>query len=238
MKLTLEKAKELLQNNSHGKMVERKVQHCLEVGRVARKIAEKCGLDGEKAEILGIIHDIGDLEISSDNPIIEKLKDLGDQHPYVGYKYLKILGYDDEYANICLTHSFLHGDPNCTADGLIVRNGKVKDNKIIPYKNEEDSKFVLDFLKNHKYTKIEDIINLCDLMVTDKVIGLDTRLIDLIGKKGAHITTKYHIAVARDLKQEIEKEMGCNMLDLLPEIFENQKAKDTYRSGMTENYKK
>lgn len=52
-----------------------KQKHCLKIGRVARKIAEKCGLDGEMAEILGTIHDIGDLWNS------------GYQHSYVGYKY-------------------------------------------------------------------------------------------------------------------------------------------------------
>jgi len=216
MKLTVEKARELIQKNPAGKIPKSKVDHCLEVGRIARKIAQKCGLDLELAEILGIIHDIGYMWNS------------GYQHSFVGYKYLKSLGYDDEYANICLTHSFIHGDPNCTADGLHVKNGKVLKNRTIPYENEEDSKFFLNFLKTHKYTKIEDIINLCDLMVSDKVIGLDKRLIDFIVSSGAHSTTRNHIITARELQAQLENEMGCSMLDLFPEIFENQKSDDTY----------
>ena len=35
-----------------------------------------------------------------------------------GYYYLKELGYDDEYANICLTHSYLNNDIYCTAGGI------------------------------------------------------------------------------------------------------------------------
>lgn len=223
MKLTLNKAKKLVQNNPDGQMILPKIKHCLEIGRIARKIAEKCGLDGEKAEILGIVHDIG------------SIWNEGYQHPYVGYKYLKVLGYDDEYANVCLTHSFIHGDPNCTADGLLVECGKVKQNKIIPWENEEDSNFVLNFLKTHKYTEIEDIINLCDLMVTDKVIGLDKRLFELIAKKGTFCTTQNHINVAHELQAQIEQKMGCTILELFPEIIENQKAGDTYRSAMKES---
>lgn len=221
IKLTLKKAKELLLLNPNGSMPTSKNNHSLEVGRVARKIAEKCGLDGEEAEILGIIHDIGGLW------------NLGVQHPYIGYKYIKSLGYDDKYADICLTHSFINGNPNCTADGLLVENEKVKPNNILPWENEEDSKFVLNFLKTHKYSKIENIINLCDLMITDKIIGLDKRLIDLIEKKGAHVTTQNHIKVARALQASIEKEMGCSILDLFPEIIDNQKSPETYRTSMS-----
>lgn len=214
MKLTLEKARGLILNNTAGELTEYKQNHCLEVGRVARIIAEKCGLDGEKAEILGIIHDIG------------YIWNLGDQHSFVGYKYLKSLGYDDEYANICLTHSFIHGDPNCTADGLHVKNGKVIKNKTIPWENKKDSEFFLNFLKTHKYTKTEDIINLCDLMVTDKFVGLDRRLINLIISNGAHLTTQNHIIVARELQTQLEKKIGCFILDLFPEIIKNQTSGD------------
>ena len=34
------------------------------------------------------------------------------------FKSLKELGYDDEYANICLTHSYLNNDVYCTAGRL------------------------------------------------------------------------------------------------------------------------
>lgn len=34
-----------------------------------------------------------------------------------GYYYLKEAGYDEEYANISLVHSYLNNDINCTAGG-------------------------------------------------------------------------------------------------------------------------
>lgn len=33
-----------------------------------------------------------------------------------GYEYLKNKGYDEEYANICLTHSYLNNDVTCSAE--------------------------------------------------------------------------------------------------------------------------
>lgn len=224
MKLTLQKARELINDDTDGhNMTDAKKRHSFEVGRVARKIAEKCGFDGELAEILGMIHDVGDRWNG------------GVQHPLVGYRYIIGLGYDSIYADICLTHSFIHGDPNCTSDGLLVEGGKVKPNPILPWENKKDSDFVLNFLKTHKNTAIEDIVNLCDLMVTDKIIGLDARLIDLIAEEGAHPNTQNHIRQARELKDSIEKQMGCTIYDLFPEIIENLKQPDTYRAAF--NYR-
>lgn len=217
MNLTRKTAEELLNKGVHWKkMPDAKIRHSIAVASAAKKIAEKCGLDGEHAYILGLVHDIG-CHYGSD------------QHPLEGYIYMKYLGYDDEYADICLTHSFLEGDPNCTADGPLVDGDIVKPNKIIPYQNEPDKKFVLNFLKKHKYTPYETIINLCDLMCTDKIIGLDARLNDLISRKGEFSTTKHHIAIAKKIEKDLEKKMGCSMLDLFgDEIKKNLESGDSY----------
>lgn len=68
--------------------------HSRNVAFCACKIAEACGMDKEKAYILGLLHDIG-----------RKfgVKHLG--HVYDGYKYMLSLGYT-QVAKICLTHSF------------------------------------------------------------------------------------------------------------------------------------
>lgn len=71
------------------------------VGYAAGKIAKALNLDEEKAKTLGYIHDIG-----------KSIKFKG--HVMEGYNYLKKLGYDDEYCNVCLTHSYLNNDVNCT----------------------------------------------------------------------------------------------------------------------------
>ena len=33
-----------------------------------------------------------------------------------GYDYIKLLGYDEEYAGICIKHSFLNNDIDCISN--------------------------------------------------------------------------------------------------------------------------
>ena len=192
MKLTLEKAREMLEEARKKSTDDRWINHSICVGNTAGKIAEKLNLDVKYAKTLGYIHDIG--------------RGIGDSKDHVmnGYYYLKELGYDDEYANICLTHSYLNNDIYCTAGGIPTD---------IPFRTE--------FIKKHEYTIYEKIINLCDLMCTDTIMTVDKRLIDLIIRKGAHENTQYHIKETYKLKQYIDKQLGFNLYDLFPSIKEN-----------------
>ena len=192
MKLTLEKAREMLEEARKKSTDDRWINHSICVGNTAGKIAEKLNLDVNYAKTLGYIHDIG--------------REIGDSKDHVmnGYYYLKELGYDDEYANICLTHSYLNNDIYCTAGGIPTD---------IPFRTE--------FIKNHEYTIYEKIINLCDLMCTDTIMTVDKRLIDLIIRKGAHENTQYHIKETYKLKQYIDEQLGFNLYDLFPSIKDN-----------------
>ena len=192
MKLTLEKAREMLEEARKKSTDDRWINHSICVGNTAGKIAEKLNLDVNYAKTLGYIHDIG--------------REIGDSKDHVmnGYYYLKELGYDDEYANICLTHSYLNNDIYCTAGGIPTD---------IPFRTE--------FIKNHEYTIYEKIINLCDLMCTDIIMTVDKRLIDLIIRRGAYENTQYHIKETYKLKQYIDKQLGFNLYDLFPSIKDN-----------------
>ena len=125
------------------------------------------------------------------------------EHVIKGYKYMKKQGYDKDYCNICLTHSYLNNDINCTAGGI-----------------PDDIPFRTEFIKNHKYTLYEKIINLCDLMCTSRINTVDKRIIDLIIRRGAYSNTQYHIKEAYKLKQYFDNLLGYN-LDLFPEIKVN-----------------
>lgn len=192
MKLTLEKAREMLEEARKKSTDDRWINHSICVGNTAGKIAEKLNLDINYAKTLGYIHDIG--------RAIGKGKD----HVMNGYNYIKELGYDDEYANICLTHSYLNNDVYCTAGGFP---------KDIPFRTK--------FIKNHEYTIYEKIINLCDLMCTDTIMTVDKRLIDLIIRKGVHENTQYHIKETYKLKQYIDEQLGFNVYDLFRSIKDN-----------------
>lgn len=168
------------------------IKHSFCVGNTAGKIAEALGLDIDKAKALGYIHDIG--------------KSVGEfkNHVMNGYNYLKELGYDDEYCNICLTHSYLNNDVLCTAGGIPTD---------IPFRTE--------FIKNHEYTIYEKIINLCDLMCTSVNLTLEKRLIDIMKRRGVHSNTVYHINEAQKLKSEIDGMLGFNVYTLFPDVLDN-----------------
>lgn len=168
------------------------IKHSICVGNSAGKIACELNLDVDKAKCLGYIHDIG--------------KAIGDfsEHVINGYNYIKELGYDDEYANVCLTHSYLNNDYMCVAGGV-----------------PEDIKFRTEFIKNHEYTIYEKIINLCDLMCTDINMTLEKRLIDIMIRRGVHENTVYHIKEAQKLKKEFDDMLGHNVYDLFPDVIDN-----------------
>ena len=166
------------------------IYHSICVGNTASKIAEALNLDCEKAKALGYIHDIGK-SIQFTNHVME------------GYYFLEKLGYDEEYCNICLTHSYLNNDVHCTQG--------------VP----DEIPFRTNFIKNHQYTIYEKIINLCDLMCTSKVVTLEKRLIDVISRRAQHDNITYHIKEALKLKQYFDDLLGYNVYDLFPEIKEN-----------------
>ena len=192
MKLTSKDALEMLENFRTKMQDTGWIDHSICVGNTAGKIAESLGLDIDKSKTLGYIHDIG--------------KGLGpfSEHVMNGYKHIKELGYDDEYANICLTHSYLNNDVNCTAGGFP---------RDIPFRTE--------FIKNHEYTIYEKIINLCDLMCKNVTLTLEKRLIDLIVRKGVHENTVYHITEAQRLKKDIDDMLGFNVYKLFPDVLDN-----------------
>lgn len=192
MKLTSDKALDMLEQ-ARGKTIhDGWINHCICVGNAAGKIAEALKLDVEYAKTLGYIHDIGKL--------------VGDFHDHVmnGYNYLNDLGYDEEYSNICLTHSYLNNDVYCTAGGV-----------------PSDIPFRTEFIKNHEYTIYEKIINICDLMCTSVVNTIDRRLIDIITRRGAYENTQYHVKETYKLKQYFDDLLGYNLYDLFPEIKDN-----------------
>lgn len=192
MKLSSDKALEMLENSRGKTESDGWIFHSICVGNCASTIAKALNLDSELAKTLGYIHDIG--------------KSVGKYSSHVmnGYNYLKNLGYDEEYCNICLTHSYLNNDINCTAGGV-----------------PDDIPFRTEFIKNHKYTIYEKIINLCDLMCTKVVNTIDKRLIELMIRKGVYENTQYHIKETYKLKKYFDDLLGYNLYDLFPEIKEN-----------------
>ena len=109
MKLMVDEALNLLEESKGMAENDRWVKHSVCVGNTAGVIAKALNLDENFAKTLGYIHDIGKRNVYGNGVI---------PHGIGGYEYIKSLGYDDEYASICLTHSYLNNDINCVAGGI------------------------------------------------------------------------------------------------------------------------
>ncbi len=131
MKLTSKEAKKIIESARGKTANDGWIDHSICVGNSAGIIAEALNkkgyqLDVDKIITLGYVHDIGKMVGSFDSHVIN------------GYEYMKKKGYDEEYCNICLTHSYLNNDVNCTAGGI-----------------PDDIPFRTEFVLNHKYTIYE-----------------------------------------------------------------------------------
>ena len=174
------------------------IDHSICVGDTAGVIAKALNLDSDKARAMGYIHDIG--------------KGLDDFNSHIinGYYYLKDLGYDIEYANVCLTHSYLNNDIICTCgvDPVLIHYMK-------------GYSYIKEFISNHEYTIYDKIINLCDLMCMSNVVTIDKRLIDVILRRGVFSNAQYHITEIYKLKEYFDDLLGYNLYNLFPEIKDN-----------------
>ena len=201
MKLSSKEALNILKELGKDSKNKYWIEHSIYVGNSGEKIAQSLNEKGydvsiDKAKTLGYIHDIG------------KYSNNLHGHVMRGYNFLKDKGYDDEYCNICLTHSFLNNDILCTAGGVPDINNNL---------------FLANFIKNHKYTIEEKIINLCDLMCPQggNVNTIDKRLIDIIIRKGTYSNTQYHIIETYKLKEYFDNLLGFSLYNLFPEIKDN-----------------
>lgn len=201
MKLTNKKARALLDEARQKSHHTHWVQHSLGVGFCAGKIAQALKERGHKvdpdlAAALGTIHDIG----KYNNEYID--------HPIRGYAYLRQRGYDAEYCNVCLTHSYLNRDLACTASTSVA--------------SEKYHALLRKFLRTHQPTLEEEIINLCDLLVPPSglAVTVDQRLVDLITRWGTWENTQYHVIEAQKLKARFDAMLGQNLYNLFPDIKE------------------
>jgi hypothetical protein len=168
--------------------------HSRIAARCAEKIASACrGMDPEKAYILGLLHDIG-----------RKfgVRHLG--HVSDGYSYMMSLGYD-EVARICLTHSF----NNMRLDEYI---GNVDT-------SDEEYELIRTELSKITPDDYDRLIQLCDSLAADYgFVILEKRFVDVTRRHGIMEGYIKGWEIAFSIKDYFEKEMGCSIYDVLPDI--------------------
>lgn len=172
------------------------IGHSESVAENAKLIAERCGLDAQKAYIMGLLHDIGRREGVS-----------GIKHIFDGYRYMMGMG-EKEIAQICLTHSFplkdvttYIGTYDCT---------------------DEQLAFLQDFLEKSQQDDYDRLIQLCDAISLPKgACIMEKRLMDVALRHGLPEFSLDKWKAFLALKQYFDERCGCNLYEFLPGVFEN-----------------
>ena len=172
------------------------IGHSESVAQNAKLIAQRCGLDAQKAYVMGLWHDIGRREGVS-----------GIKHIFDGYAYMLEMG-EKEIARICLTHSFplkdvqtYIGAYDCT---------------------EEELAFLRDFLEHTEQDDYDRLIQLCDaISLPEGACIMEKRLMDVALRHGLpeFSLDKWRAFLA--LKQYFDDKCGCNLYEFLPNVFKN-----------------
>lgn len=168
------------------------VMHSMNVGIAARNIAEKVSrLNPEKAYIVGLLHDIGRRVGIVDIPT----------HVYEGYRYCLGKGWD-EAARICMTHSYLR------------MQDEFRDEP-----GSEQEKAIKAYIMNCQADDYDQLIQLCDSLAVDYgFVILEKRFVDVTRRYGIMEGYIKGWEIAFSIKEYFEKEMGCSVYDVLPDV--------------------
>lgn len=146
------------------------ISHSIYEAQVAGKLAQMVGLDKERAMTLGLLHDFGRKKIHTF------------EHVTQGFDDLVKLGWEDE-AVATLTHSFINGGRCANCDPA--EEGFYLDATGRPcWESEEYKDDVAKFLELYSYDGYDDILNIADLMATDRgIVSPAERVADVATRK-------------------------------------------------------
>lgn len=169
------------------------ISHSRNVARLAEKIAEKAGMNSEKAYVLGLLHDIGRRNGSTKA-----------RHAIDGFRYLADLSFE-EGARICLTHTFqyknvdaIYDEWDCTRD-------------------EKD--FLKEYLKVIRYSDYDRLIQLCDaLTFASGYCYAEKKMVNSVLQNGFKDTTVKKWKAILSLKEYFDHKIGGDVYDLFEEL--------------------
>ncbi|MBQ8821940.1 MAG: HDOD domain-containing protein [Lachnospiraceae bacterium] len=163
--------------------------HSRVVAECAEKIASVCpGMDGEKAYVLGLLHDIG-----------RKFGVRHFGHIYDGYNYMESMGYGAA-ARICVTHSF-----------SIQRIEDYIGNFDV---SPEQQKIVEDILYSLEYDDYDLLIQLCDCIgAAEGPVRMEERMGDVKRRYGQFPQKKWDKNLS--LRSYFEEKSGKDIYEIL-----------------------
>ncbi len=172
------------------------VDHCKYTGEAARNIALAAGLDGQKAYVLGLLHDIG-----------RRYGFSGIRHIVDGYNYAMEQGWED-VARISMTHSFAENVPTINPSMMDLTN--------------EEYEFAKNYLKSITYDDYDILMHLCDnIALHSGYVLMEKRMIDISMRHGVHQGTVKRWEKLFEIKNYFEKKMGKSIYSVLPGVVEN-----------------
>ena len=154
----------------------------------AQRIAQAAGMDGEKAYVLGLLHDIG-----------RKFGVYHIPHVYNGYHYMMELGYVD-VARVCLTHSFSTPDFRTYIGKFDLEEEKLQEMRAL--------------LAGMVYDDYDRLIQLCDaLAMAEGVVDIETRMLDVKHRYGHYPQEKWDNNLR--LKAYFEAKAGKDIYEIV-----------------------
>jgi hypothetical protein len=172
------------------------VDHSRNVARACRYIGERCGMDADKAYVLGLLHDIG-----------RSAGRYHMRHALDGYRYCMEKGWADA-AKICMTHSYKIQDVDA----------EIGNRDVTP----EEYAFMKEYIGSVTYDDYDKLVQLCDaLALASGFCLLEKRLLDVTRRYGVSPYTVKRWDVTFELKGYFEERMGCSVYDVLPGVREN-----------------
>ena len=163
--------------------------HSQTAAYAAEKLACACGLDSEKAYIMGLLHDIGRFEGVR-----------GMHHTIAGYDLMMQKGYP-EIARICLTHSFPLPDTNAYTGPQDCA--------------PEEIAFLKEQLGSLSFNSYDRLIQLCDaLAMPNGISTIEERLFEGTLRHGFNDHTQEKWRAFLNLKKEFDALCGINIYQL------------------------
>ena len=146
------------------------ISHSFYSSEVCSSLATILGLDKNTAKITGLLHDYG------------RKFDHTFSHTIKGFEALIDIGWDNEAIG-CLTHSFVNGG-RCSNNEPAVEGFYVNDNGEAKWKEGAHKDDITLFLEHYKYSDYDILLNIADLMATDKgIVSPDQRIADIATRR-------------------------------------------------------
>jgi len=167
--------------------------HCINVSKAAKLIAsEYRNLDATKAEVMGLLHDIGKYQYED---IVKR------HHSVTGYEYMMSEGYHD-VARTCLTHTFPLKYFDEITEGFF-------------HHNEKDIKFIKDFFDNNEFDKYDEILQVADILsLPYGFVRIEERFAEMLARYKLKDMGK-SINAYKSVKDKLSREIGEDIYKVL-----------------------